>query len=320
MEITNFAPVIIPTLNRYEHFKRCLESLEGCTWSEQTDVYVGLDYPPSEKYVEGWGKINNYLQAKEKKNKFRNLYVRRRDHNCGIGKPGSNGKLLLDEVSIKSDTYIYTEDDNEFSPNFLDFINKGLEMYGDNENIYAVCGYNYPIDMSDYPQSYYFSHELAAWGYGGWFKKKNEVYNVIQSPNYIIDFYKRYPLKTYFKDNFKLMSLATRIGEGFLADVFLTSYLCSRNVFSVFPTISKVRNWGHDGSGVNCGVSNRPIEKLYSEQIIDTEPKADFSIEIPVQECVVVNKRIREFKKLPAKSLIKRMVLFFLIRIYSKIK
>ena len=51
-----FAPVIIPTLNRYEHFRKCLESLEACTGAEKTDVYVALDFPPSEKYVEGWKK------------------------------------------------------------------------------------------------------------------------------------------------------------------------------------------------------------------------------------------------------------------------
>ena len=49
-EIKEFAPVLIPTLNRYEHFKRCLESLERCTWAEKTDVYVALDFPPSDKF------------------------------------------------------------------------------------------------------------------------------------------------------------------------------------------------------------------------------------------------------------------------------
>lgn len=30
MEIKQYAPVVIPTLNRYDHFKACLESLEKC--------------------------------------------------------------------------------------------------------------------------------------------------------------------------------------------------------------------------------------------------------------------------------------------------
>lgn len=43
-----YSPVIIPTLNRYEHFRECLESLEHCVDADKTTVYIGLDYPPSE--------------------------------------------------------------------------------------------------------------------------------------------------------------------------------------------------------------------------------------------------------------------------------
>ena len=64
MEIKTYAPVLIPTLNRYEHFKRCLESLEKCTGAEHTEIFVALDYPPSEKYKEGWSKICKYLEEK----------------------------------------------------------------------------------------------------------------------------------------------------------------------------------------------------------------------------------------------------------------
>lgn len=66
MEIKQYAPVLIPTLNRYEHFKRCLESLERCTGADMTDVYVGLDYPTSDKYRKGWQKIDLFLKEKEK--------------------------------------------------------------------------------------------------------------------------------------------------------------------------------------------------------------------------------------------------------------
>ena len=61
----NYAPVVIPTLNRYEHLKQCLESLEKCTGAEYTDVYIGVDYPPNDRYVEGWKKVDAYLQEKK---------------------------------------------------------------------------------------------------------------------------------------------------------------------------------------------------------------------------------------------------------------
>ena len=37
--MNNFAPVLIPTLCRYDHLKRCIESLSACTHAEKTDLY-----------------------------------------------------------------------------------------------------------------------------------------------------------------------------------------------------------------------------------------------------------------------------------------
>ena len=81
MEIITYAPVLITTLNRYEHFVRCLESLERCTGSENTEVYVALDYPPSEKYKGGWVKISSYLSEKERQllENFRKLSEEKAD-------------------------------------------------------------------------------------------------------------------------------------------------------------------------------------------------------------------------------------------------
>lgn len=39
-----YAPVMIPTLCRYEHFKECLESLSLCKGADMTEVFcrIGL--------------------------------------------------------------------------------------------------------------------------------------------------------------------------------------------------------------------------------------------------------------------------------------
>ena len=63
IEIKTYAPVLITTLNRYEHFKRCVESLSRCTHAEKTELVIGLDYPPNEKYVAGWEKISEYVKS-----------------------------------------------------------------------------------------------------------------------------------------------------------------------------------------------------------------------------------------------------------------
>lgn len=40
-----------------------MESLSRCTHADKTELVVGLDYPPSEKYIEGWEKISNYVST-----------------------------------------------------------------------------------------------------------------------------------------------------------------------------------------------------------------------------------------------------------------
>lgn len=60
-EIREYAPILIPTLNRYKHFRRCVESLSKCTHAEKTELVIGIDYPPVEKYREGWEKISEFI-------------------------------------------------------------------------------------------------------------------------------------------------------------------------------------------------------------------------------------------------------------------
>lgn len=51
-----YAPIYIPTLCRYEHFKQCIESLAQCEGASETEVYVALDYPAKESHLEGYEK------------------------------------------------------------------------------------------------------------------------------------------------------------------------------------------------------------------------------------------------------------------------
>ena len=57
MENKLLIPICIPTCNRYEHLKRCVESLSKCTLASETDLIISVDYPPSDKYVDGNEKI-----------------------------------------------------------------------------------------------------------------------------------------------------------------------------------------------------------------------------------------------------------------------
>lgn len=312
VEIKTYAPAVISTLNRYEHFKRCLESLEKCKGAEYTDVYVGLDYPPSEKYVEGWKKIDSYLQQKEVKNGFKKLVVIRREHNFGVSGVNSNyGRLVRDEIINKYDRFLPVEDDNEFSPNYLEFVNQGLELYKDDEKCTAICGYNY-YGMSipeNYRESTYLSREFSGWGCGYW-TEKWKLFADRLNINYekeIMNSWKR--IWTIYKHEPRLLNtiiLNIQIGRAF-GD---TLYVCQQyldDYYSVFPVLSKVRNHGFDGSGTTIF---KPDE-FHNKQVIDE--KHDFEMN---RLYVVDDKVQKEVEKCFERSLFLNIVIFIRVFVF----
>lgn len=285
MEIKNYAPVIIPTLCRYTHFKRCLESLERCSGAKHTDIYIGLDYPPDEKYMKGWKEIDEYLKEKEKCNGFKNLNVRRRKSNCGVGHPGSNGSLLYEEVKSLYDRCIISEDDNEFAPSFLEYVNQGLSKYEKDDSVIDICGYA-PVEYTG-DKNIYFAHYGNVWGHGVWIKKKEFMREQVNLQTYqqILSDYKK-SLKLFFLFPFSLnIMLSNVIRNQYHGDGAILIYCQLFNKYSLFPSKSLVRNWGNDGSGVHTKITDR-----YDREI-DTTEKFELD-NIPVKETKVIREAL----------------------------
>lgn len=285
-----YAPIIIPTLNRYSHFKRCLESLEKCPGAKQTDVYVGLDYPPNEAYKEGWLKIDEYLKRKETHHGFAKLVVFRRERNCGTSGKTCNSLLLANHVLASYERYILSEDDNEFSPNFLEYMNKNLDAYEEDPEVLAVCGYSYPIEwkVSNGATCLKENVSVPMFGIGFW-KNKRISYIKELEDGIILDSLKKTihngkyrkmidPGKMgYFYATCKSIFIKSRKGNAYCesSDFSARCYLAIADKYVISPVISKVRNHGFDGSGNMCqaitgNFGNTAGTYDYESQPIDT--------------------------------------------------
>lgn len=305
--MNNFAPVLIPTLNRNEHFKYCIESLSKCTHSDKVDLFIALDYPLNEAHWEGYKNIKEYLpQIKG----FKSVNIIKRDTNYGAQKNAVN---LIEMVLEKYDRMIFSEDDNEFAPNFLDYVNKGLDKFENDPNVLAICGYNYPIIIpSKYTHNHYYCKAFSAWGYGGW---RNKPMNYICTPNEMKALLKDI---SYIKESLKYFQLANlyalltenkkpRYGDG-----AITINLLKNNKYCVFPTISKVRNHGHDNSGVHKSITKKDI---YKNQTIDNDIQFFFTEGAPATDKYII-KNIRKHFSLTTITKIKN----FLLYLFHKLK
>lgn len=303
------APVVIPTLCRYDHFRNCVESLSRCVLADQTDLYIGLDFPAKDSHKEGYNKIKEYIEKGI--GGFKSVNVFAHEKNLGAV---DNSRFLYNEVKKNHDCYIFTEDDNVFAPNFLLFVNEGLRRYHDDDSVYAVCGYCYPLDK-DKENGYFLYPAYSAWGVGEWVKKAEKtqdsnamlayVDSILGSVDKVYKLYKKSPATL---DG--LISMRSR--GHYYGDNIMETLLVEERVKCVFPATSKVKNMGHDGSGEHCDNS---VDDVYAAQIIDDAKDAHFDL-LPADKYQRKEEQMYLFKSRPAAVRIKILVKYILYRLH----
>lgn len=304
------APILIPTLNRNEHFIRLIESLRINTWAKYTDVYIGLDYPPNSSYEYGYGKICDYLNQEFPE--FKSVVVFKREYNYGSAK---NANDLINYAIERYDSFIRTDDDAEFSPNYLEYINKCLNFFETDSDIIAVSGYSYPISWKRSEGSTIIKENYSCpmWGTAFWTRKYKVIRESIESGciaknvSSVIngsEFNLMAQVAQCEYINLCLTSEYKGSLASYVSDVSLRMYMAIEKKFTIIPVISKVRNWGFDGTGEYCKDYKKRKGKFnaynypYHAQCIDDS--LDFSINEDQQNAIEYNRRLYDrFDSLP---------------------
>ncbi|MBR3602245.1 MAG: hypothetical protein IKL49_08005 [Lachnospiraceae bacterium] len=259
-----FAPVAIITLNRYEHLRRCVESLKKCKYAEETEVYISVDFPPNDSYQRGYLCVREYL--KKEIDGFKKVHIFIQEKNLGVN---GNSEFLKKIIFRKFDRYILSEDDNEFAYSFLEYMNKCLKMFEHDENVLNICGIQEDGPWKDKEDTIVFQQWCPAYGLGMWREKERKLEKIEA------EYFKKYIPKD--KNKMKLLYKTSKIcfqqfGEGVLwgkenifwgegnrplwCDTLRSIYAICEGKCFVAPKVSKVCNHGFDGSGVNIKRKN----------------------------------------------------------------
>ncbi|MBR6147689.1 MAG: glycosyltransferase family 2 protein [Lachnospiraceae bacterium] len=327
----NYASVAIPTLNRFNHLTRCLDSLRRSSYAQYTDVYIGLDYPPQDKYKEGRDQIEAYLNQDQEG--FAHIYVHKFESNVG---PDRNRQFLIDWIGKTHSKFIFSEDDNEFSVNYLEYMNKMLDQYESDESVVAISGYAYSmasLDVKDgcFSNPVYF----AAFGFGSWINKYNNMQESM-TKEWLYGFYNdhglmkrlRYTAPNQYCNFVKGMLGYTRLlendGEVWKMDMTYGLYMYSEGMRMIFPVISKVKNWGYDGSGVNCEDSEFDSSKPITHrnfgmdcQVLDDRETCENIEEVSADDNMRLNEAVNRFFDIPTKELLRTRIAYILSRLFG---
>lgn len=282
-----YAPVIIPTLCRSEHFIRCIESLQKNTYAARTEIYVAVDYPRERDHEDGYRKICEYLSSYQGTD-FASFNVIYRQENYGSD---LNERCLLDEVILqKYDCWIRTDDDVEFSSNFIEYIDKCLTYYANDENIVAVAGYAYPCVFPTSKATVIRENcFLPMWGTGFWKEKYVSIRKKLEEDLYLHNMFE----KNLHSGSWKRLIDARYLDfvDGGLSwqaeklvfrstDVAWSTYIGLEDKSVIMPVISKARNYGFDGSGVTCPKADGRFEKQHIDVAKDFHIIEDHSVRL----------------------------------------
>lgn len=310
-----YAPIVVPTLNRSKHLERLLSSLRVNGWAKYTDVYIALDYPPSEKYVAGYGRVCELLDRFDG-SCFNSFNIIKRSCNYGVG---VNARELLDNVIIpRYDRWIYSEDDLEFSPNFIEYMDKCLERYVDDESVQAICGYSYPLrwDVAEGSTAFFTQATFSAWGTGQWRDKNKKARNAIVHQRYLLEAAKRAfdeglvdtmtPGRRAEYVSYVTLGAASKEMESF-TDIAIGPYLTLTRKKVIIPVMSKVRNLGFDGTGVNCSSidstsGKHSLDYDYASQPIDQAKSFELCVDEDESHLAANHRAIGDFLFVPTRT------------------
>jgi hypothetical protein len=253
----SYSPVLISVYNRLDHLKTCIDSLRRNPISSETDLYVVSDAASKASDELKIRSVREYIGHVQG---FKNVSAINRERNWGSFLSVKNS---IDDVIGKYGKIIFLEDDNIVSPNFLNFLNDGLDFYQDDISIFSISAYNFPIEIPKTYKNYIYKWQgFNAWGVGFW-----------ESRWKLVDW--NLPgIKELRKARRRLDQVAEHLYWLLLDDIeqnkvtidaIVSYYIINKKLYSIFPLSSKVRNTGHEGSGEHCGV-----DEQYSQQAIDS--------------------------------------------------
>ena len=247
MDSITYSPIIIFAFNRLDTLKNTIASLLQNSESADSDLFVFVD--GARKHKSGEKDVVRDVQDYVKTiSGFRSLTYTFSKENKGLGASIIAG---VTEVISKYGRAIVLEDDLIVQPNFLAFMNQGLDRYEKEEKIFSVCGYTNKIRTpKGYSDDAYVCTRSSSWSWATWIDRWNSV-------DWLLEPFTQYESQ---KPDFNRWGGSDCFGmlkgwhEGrnkswairFCFSQFLQDKL------SVFPVKSLVNNDGFDGSGTNC--------------------------------------------------------------------
>ena len=243
-------PVVMIGYSRSWTLKQSLYNLAQCYDVNERDIFLFLDAPS--KVADQIKCDDMYKTAKQVKDTILpRLQIIKRSYNFGV--PG-NLIAAINQVTNEYGRAIFFEDDVLVSRTFLQYEDRALDFYQDDDRIFCINGYQHP--NLHVPRTYRYDIYLAprnsAWGFGIWRNRWESIDFDMKDWNR----YKEYAdnLIRLEKAGIDISGMIERQLSGKIHtwDVQCTFHMMRNNMFAIDPRYGMTKNIGFGSEGVHC--------------------------------------------------------------------
>ena len=251
------APIAFFCYNRPDKVRIALEALRANILASESKLFVFSDGPKDDKSADGVRKLREYLYSVDG---FASVEVIERERNYGCAGNIING---ITQVVNEFGRIIIMEDDVLACPFFLRYVNEGLEIYKDDENVSSIGGFlrRYK-NAGQLPQSFFMYDGI--WGWGTWQRAwKDYEYDAAKLLAKINSMGIENEFNMNFEPKFHIWTeMLKAVAEGRLDtwDVQWRAVNFIHGRLSLSPCMTLTKNIGIDGSGTH-GVVNK-VDRL----------------------------------------------------------
>ncbi len=265
-QISVYAPIILFTYNRSEYTERVLASINSARGANKSELFIFSDAAASDEYSsavkEVRGVIDKFIMEMSV---FRNVTVFKAETNIGLANSIING---VTQIIRQYGRVIVLEDDLIVSENFIEYMNCGLDYYANNQSIWALSGYTFPMKALDsYSHDIYLAMRGSSWGWATWLDRWETVdWEVSDYGNIKFNWKRRLDFGRWGRD-MPFMLDANVYGFNHSWAIRWCYSEFKQKKYTVYPKVSMVFNTGTDGSGTNF---KKPTNKYDTKLSIGT--------------------------------------------------
>ena len=244
----NHAPILVRVYDRLDSLKKCVESLQNCEESKESILYISSDAAYRAQDMDKIEAVRHYIQTISGFKKVVPVI------------PTTNRGLLLafnaliDLVLSEHEELIFLEDDIIVAPDFLKFMNEGLEFYRNDDKIISISGFSHSVFFEVDPKlksEVYFTNRWCPWGFASWKNRMQRVpdLSVTQLATDLNDKTFVQKLDEIGIDLFTAFQRKLFRKEPLVLDYSLVHHMVKNDLYTVTPYTTKTFNIGNDGQG-----------------------------------------------------------------------